>query len=327
MIGRLPPPEAHPMLTRNALEDIARRIAPHLHRTPLWRSQTLSRLTGLEVFLKAELLQKTGSYKPRGMLWSLMSMTPEQRSAGVITFSAGNAAQGLAYAGRILGARVTVTMPAAASPTKAQATREYGAEVILHGTPQECLAHCRRLASERNLTFVSSYDDLPLMQGHATLGLELVADLEGLDAVVLGVGGGGMLGGLALALEACGSSAALIGVEPTGAPAMYRSLEAGHAVTLEAVSTIADGLAAPGAGAQCFEVARRRTREIVLVSDDEIVDAMKLLMERCKLYAEPAGAAALAGLLSGRIALPRGARVACIVSGGNLDLQRLKALL
>lgn len=309
------------------LREIRSRIAPYIHETPLWRSETLSRLTGHNVMLKAELLQKTGSYKPRGMLWSLMSMTPEQRAKGVITFSAGNAAQGLAYAGRLLGAKVTVTMPATASPTKAQATREYGAEVILHGTPRECLAHCREIAASRSLTFVSSYDDLTLMQGHATLGLEIIDRMPAVDAIVLGVGGGGMLGGTALALEACASSAALIGVEPIGAPAMFRSFELHEAVTLESVNTIADGLAAPGAGALCYETARNRTREISLVSDEEIVGALRMLMERCKLYAEPAGAAALAGLLGGRIALPEHSNVVCVISGGNLDLERLKKLI
>lgn len=315
------------MLTRPQLQQIASSLAPHLHRTPLWRSATLSGLAGCNVYIKAELFQKTGSYKPRGMLWALLSMSAEQRAKGVITFSAGNAAQGLAYAGSILGAPVTVTMPATASPTKAQATRDYGAEVLLHGNPHECLAMCRQLAAERGLTFVSSYDDLALMHGHATLGLELIDDLERIDAVIAGVGGGGMLGGLALALRACNSTAELIGVEPEGAPAMHRSFQTGSAVTLDRVNTIADGLAAPGAGAQCFEIARHRTREIMLVNDAEIVAALKLLMERCKLYAEPAGAAALAGLLSGRARLPRNANVVCVVSGGNLDLQRLKNLL
>lgn len=315
------------MFDRSRLQHIAAAIAPYVHRTPLWHSATLSRMSGARVYLKAELFQKTGSYKPRGMLWSLMSMPPEQRARGVITFSAGNAAQGLAYAGNLLGAPVTVTMPATASPTKAQATREYGANVVLHGNAQECLAKCREIAAERQLTFLSSYDDLHLMEGHATLGLELVEDLEGFDAVIAGVGGGGMLGGIALALQACNSQAELIGIEPEGAPAMFRSFEAGRAVSLESVNTIADGLAAPSAGAHCFEIARPRTREIALVNDEEIAAAMRLLMARCKLYAEPAGAAAVAGLLSGRLQLRPGATVVCVVSGGNLDFQRLKALL
>ncbi|MBL8270936.1 threonine/serine dehydratase [Steroidobacter sp.] len=316
-----------PSLDRVRLGQIAKQLAPHIHTTPMWRSDTLSRLTGHEVYLKAELLQKTGSYKPRGMLWALMNLEEERRKRGVITFSAGNAAQGLAYAGRILNVPITVTMPAAASPTKAQATRDYGAEVFLHGVPKECLQFCTQLASERGLTFISSYDNAELMEGHATLGLELTEQLPDMDALFLGVGGGGMLGGVAMALQACGSNAKLIGVEPHGAPAMFRSFEAGQAITLDGVSTIADGLAAPGSGRLCYEAARPRTERIVLVSDDEITVALKLLMERCKLFAEPAGAAALAGLLSVRNELAPGSKVCCVVSGGNLDLQRLKALL
>lgn len=311
----------------SGLREIARRIAPYIHRTPLWRSDTLSRMTGLEVYLKAELFQKTGSYKPRGMLWALMSMTAEQRERGVITFSAGNAAQGIAYAGAILGAPVTVTMPAAASPTKAQATRDYGAQVILHGTPKECLAHSRRIAAERGLTFVSSYDDEALMQGHATLGLEILDDVPDASAVFVGVGGGGMLGGITFALQARSSIAELIGVEPEGAAAMRQSLEAGRAVTLASVDTIADGLAAPGVGELCFAVVRDRVFEVRVVSDEQIVDAMKLLMSRCKMYVEPAGAAALAGLLHSGGRLPEGAKVVCVVSGGNLDFQQLRAML
>lgn len=314
-------------IDRAQLVDIRKRIDPYIHETPLWRSATLSRMTGHTVYIKAELLQKTGSYKPRGMLWALMSLTDEQRKRGVITFSAGNAAQGLAYAGGLIGANATVVMPATASPTKAQATRDYGAEVILHGSVHECFALCRTLTQERGLTYVSSYDDLSLMQGHATMGLEIVNRLPEVNAIVMGVGGGGMIGGTTLALQASGHSAELIGVEPNGAPAMSKSFAAGHAVTLESVSTVADGLAAPSTGKHCYEVVRNRVREIALVSDEEIIAALRVLMERCKLFAEPAGAAGLAGLLSGRIALPKGSNVVVVVSGGNLDLQRLKAML
>lgn len=312
---------------RTQLLEIRRQVAPYLHETPLWRSDTLSRMVGCNVFLKAELLQKTGSYKPRGMLWSLMAMDPAQRARGVITFSSGNAAQGLAYAGRLLGVAVTVAMPATANPTKVQATRDYGAEVLLHGTPLECLAFCRQLAADRDLTFISSYDDMALMQGHATLGLEILEQLPQTDAILMGVGGGGMLGGTALALQACHSDAELIGVEPTGAPAMSRSFEAGRAVTLESVSTIADGLAAPDAGALCYQTVRERVSRIELVDEAQIVAAMRLLMERCKLYAEPAGSAAVAGLLGGGLHFDDQANVVCVVSGGNLDPQRLKQLL
>ena len=218
-------------------------------------------------------------------------------------------------------------MPEAASPTKAQAAESYGAEVIRHGTPKECLAHCRDLAAEQGYSTISSYDSLSLMHGHATLGHELVEDLAEADAIFIGVGGGGMLGGLCLAMDAMGSRARIFGVEPTGAPAMSESLRAGRAVSLDVVDTIADGLAAPGAGQACYEIARRRVEDMVLVSDAEIAEAMFSLMRYCKLYAEPAGAAALAGLLKHRHRLPRKSTVIGVVSGGNLEFDRLGALI
>ena len=314
-----------PSLSR--LEEARTRIQPFVHRTPTWHSRTLSSMAGCEVHLKAELLQKTGSYKPRGMLWKLMNLTPAERKAGTITFSAGNAAQGLAYAASLTGTSATVVMPAHASPIKAAATRDYGAEVILLGNIAECLAHCQELSRQRELTFVSSYDDETLMEGHASLGLELIEDLQDLAAIFVGIGGGGMMGGLAMALEATGSKARLVGVEPEGADAMFQSLREGRPVTLPRVVTIADGLGAPGAGAHCFELAQRRLEKIVLVSDDQIAEAMRLLMARAKLMAEPAGAASLAGLLAGDHNLRASDRVAVVVSGGNLDFERLKPLL
>ncbi len=314
-------------LNKNQLLDIAEKISPHVHRTPLLRSSALSRLTGHQVYLKAELFQKTGSYKPRGMINALSALTAEERGRGVITASAGNAAQGLAYAANLLGVKATVTMPAAASPIKAEATRGYGAEVILHGNARECFAHSLRLAEERGLTFIQSYNNIPLMQGYATLGLEIIEELPVADAILVGVGGGGMLGGITMAAQACRSTTELIGVEPTGAPAMYKSFAEGKPVELDQVSTIADGLAPPSAGPLCYEVVRPRVREIALVSDDDIVAAMLLLMQRCKLYVEPSGAAGLAGLLTSAVTLPPNSTVVCVLSGGNLDPGRLKALL
>lgn len=303
------------------------RIAPHIHKTPLMRSATLSNMTGREVYLKAELFQKTGSYKPRGFLNRLMLLTAAERRRGVITFSAGNAAQGLAYAAAIVGTAATVVMPATASPVKAVATKQYGAEVILQGTPRECLTFCLQTASERGLLYVSSYDDLDLMIGHASLGSEILDELPGVQAIYVGVGGGGMIGGLALALQAFGSSAKLVGAEPTGAPKMERSLRAGRAVALEKVDTIADGLAAPVAGTLCFDLVRARADGIVLVEDAQIVESMKLLMMRAKLLAEPAGAASLAALIADTERTNAGAQVVCLISGGNIDLERLKTLI
>ena len=309
------------------LQGAHRRIARHIHRTPLWRSRALSDRAGCEVYVKAELFQKTGSYKPRGMLWKVFSLSHAELDAGVITFSAGNAAQGLAYAGGIAGTRAAVVMPETASPIKVEATRGYGGEVILRGNAAECLAHCLELARDRGLTFVSSYDDDTLMAGHASLGLEIFEDLPDVRAIFVGIGGGGMMGGLAMALRAQGSTARLIGVEPAGAAAMHQSLQEGRPVRLDQVKTIADGLAAPTAGTRCFELARERLEKVVVVSDEQIRDAMRLLMARAKLMAEPAGAAALAGLLAADHGFTTVDQVAVVVSGGNIDLPRLKDLL
>jgi len=315
------------MVSLAGLREAQERIRPYIHRTPLWHSRTFSEMAGCSVYLKAELFQKTGSFKPRGMVWRLLQLTPQQKAAGVITFSAGNAAQGLAYAASIVGTKATVVMPQHASPIKAEATRGYGGEVILHGTAAECFALCLELSEKRGLTFVPSYDDQVLMAGHASLGLEILDDLPEVAGIFAAIGGGGTAGGLTMALQSTGQKARLIGVEPEGAPAMYRSLQEGRAVKLDQVNTIADGLAAPSAGEHCYAVVRERLEKVVLVSDDQILEAMKLLMARAKLMAEPAGAAALAGLLAGGHGLSTGDKVVTIVSGGNIDLTRLKGLL
>jgi threonine dehydratase len=303
------------------------RIQPYIHKTPLLHSSTLSSMTGRQIYLKAELFQKTGSFKVRGFLNRLMLLSDEERRQGVITFSAGNASQGLAYAARITGVPTTVAMPATASPMKVEATRQYGAEVILHGTPKECLGFCLETARERGLLYLSSFDDLDLMIGHASLGLEILEQLSDVAAIYVGVGGGGTIGGLTIALQVCGASAKLIGVEPAGAPTMTESLRQGRAVSLDEVNTIADGLACPIAGTLCFELVRARSSSIIIVNDAQIIEAMKLLMLRSKLLAEPAGAASLAGLLSETERTPPGANVVCVISGGNIDLSKLKALI
>jgi threonine dehydratase len=309
------------------LEAIAARIAPHLHRTPVVHSTYLSKLTGYDVYLKAELFQKTGSFKPRGMLNKLFTLSPQERERGAITFSAGNAAQGLAYAGVITNTPVTVVMPEAASTMKAAATRDYGARVILHGNIAEAVARCMEIQKAEQLAFVSAFDDDDLMAGHASLGLEILQDLPDLDAAEVGIGGGGLIGGVALARNAVGSRAKIVGVEPVGAAAMTRSLEAGKPVRIDKVQTIADGLGAPFAGERTFPIVRDSVEKVVLVTDEQIIDAMKLLLARAKWLTEGAGAASVAALINGKIELPRGAKLCCVVSGGNIDLTRLKTLL
>jgi len=310
-----------------ALQAARARIAAHIHRTPLMRSHLLSWMTGCDVHLKCELFQKTGSFKPRGMINKLLSLSPAERARGAITFSAGNAAQGLAYAGGIVGMKAVVVMPETASPVKVQATRDYGAEVLHKPDSMQCYALALDLVKERGYTLVSPFDDVALMEGHASLGLELMEDVPDAATVIVPIGGGGLVGGVILGLRASGSKAAIYGVEPTGAPGMYRSLEAGKPVRLDRVSTIADGLAAPYAGEACFAIAKEGASGVVLVEDAQIADAIKLLLFRCKLLAEGAGAASVAALLAGNIPVKSGSKIVCVLSGGNIDAARLQTVM
>jgi threonine dehydratase len=301
-------------------------IRPHLHRTPLVKSESLSRLTGWDLRLKLENLQKTGSFKPRGALHHIASQSEATRRRGVITISAGNHAQGVAYAAAVLGIPATVVMPAQASRTKAEAARGYGAEVILHGDVAAAFQKVRDLERERGLHFVHPFDDPHVIAGQATLGMEIVEDFPQADLVVAGIGGGGLVSGVSWAVKELRPLARVVGVEPEGADSMFRSRQQGSAARLEKTDTIADGLAAPFAGEMNFRFVQRYVDDLVRVSDAEILAAMKLLLERCKTVAEPAGAAALAAVLSGKVSLPAGSGVCCIVSGGNVGAAQLAEL-
>jgi threonine dehydratase len=245
----------------------------------------------------------------------------------VISISAGNHAQGVAFAARVLGIRATVVMPQTASPTKVEATRDYGAEVILHGDVAAAFQKLRQLEKERSLHFVHPFDDPKVVSGQATLGMELVEDLPDLDAVVAGIGGGGLISGVAWAVKELRPVARVFGVEPEGADTMFRSRKEGKPVHLEHTNTIADGLAAPFAGELNYRLVERYVDGLYRVSDDEILAAMKLLLERCKTVAEAAGAAGLAALVAGKLPLPPGSRVCCVISGGNVGAGQLASLL
>lgn len=297
-------------------------IAGRLVRTPLLASPALSERTGARVFLKAELFQRTGSFKPRGVLAKLASLSPEEKRSGVVTWSAGNAARAVAWAASLENLRCRVFMWRTASAFKVAATRELGAEVDLEaGDPWE--AHERLLAhlEETGSTFVHPFDDPVLQAGHGTLGLEVVEDEPDVDLVVCPVGGGGLISGLASALDC-----RVVGVEPEGAATMSEALAAGESVRISP-RTVADGLATPFAGETCLIVCRELVERIVLVSDAEIEQAMRFLYERAKLACEPAGAAAVAALLAGRVPLEPGARVVAVVSGGNVEPRTAAAIL
>jgi threonine dehydratase len=300
-------------------------IAGRVHRTPVLASTYLGDQAGVRLLFKLELFQKTGSFKPRGVLNKLHHLRMPEKQKGVITLSAGNHAQALAWGASQAGIPVTVVMPTTAIRSKVDATRDYGGEVIQ--TEGDLLATCLAIQKERDLTLVHPFDDLMIIAGQGTIGLEILEDVPEVDVVVVGVGGGGLISGIATVLKAKKPAVQVIGVEPAGAAVMTQSLERGEPIHLQQVKTIADGLAAPFAGEHTLAHVQACVDTMVMVSDEEIVSAMVLIMERCKVLAEPAAAAPLAGLLSGKANLPQGATVVCVLSGGNIDQTRLKSLL
>lgn len=299
-------------------------LEPRVHRTPMIGSRTLGAMIGHPISLKCENFQRTGAFKVRGALWCLAGLNQEAQSRGVVTISAGNHAQAVAWAAREMGIAATVVMPEGASEIKVEASRGYGARVMVDGSASEAFARAYALAEEEGFTFVHPFDDPRVIAGHASVGLEVLDQCPDVGTIVVPVGGGGLISGVALACS--DRDLAIIGVEPEGADAMCQSLEAGEPLHLDAVSSMADGLAAPMAGRLNFEIVRDRVKEVVRVSEHEIADAMGVILNRTKMVVEPAAAAGVAALLSGRVPLREGP-VVVLLSGGNVDLDRLRSLM
>lgn len=303
------------MITRDDVLRARGTIAGRLHRTPVLSSRTL----GERVFLKAELFQKTGSFKPRGVLAKLESLSEEERRRGVITISAGNHAQAVGWAAAAEGIDALVVMWQGASEQKIAAARGYGATVDTEAPgPAEAFARLGELQAETGRTLVHPFDDPVVQAGAGTVGLEIVEDVAGVDTIVVPVGGGGLVAGIAAAVDC-----RVVAVEPELSPALHAGLAAGRSVPVQPHS-IADGLGAPFAGERALEVCRERGVESVLVSEEEIAAAMRLLYTRAKLACEPAGAAAVAALMVGRVG---GGTVCCVVSGGNVAAETAAAIL
>ena len=316
------------MITLQDIRLAQTRIAGRLHRTPVFGSSTLAGRAGAARFdLKCENFQKTGSFKVRGVLNRLSQLSDNARARGVVTVSAGNHAQALAWGARAAGVRCTVVMPANASQTKVDASIGYGATVIQHGTSMDAFQRARDLADTDGFTFVHPFDDDHIIAGTGTVALEILEQTGAPDVIVIPIGGGGLISGMAIGIKESNPATRVIGVEPVGAAVMRQSLDAGHAMRMDAPASIADGLAAPMAGERNFAAVQRYVDDIVLVSDDEIAEAMKLLLSRCKVLAEGAGAAATAALISGKIPMRGTEHVVAMVSGGNVDLARLSQLL
>jgi len=298
------------------------RIGDRLHRTPTFSSATLSERTGARVFLKAELFQRTGSFKPRGILNKIESLSADEKSRGVVSISAGNAAQAVAWAAGEAGIDALVIMWQGASEQKIAATRGYGATVDLEAeNPTEAFDRLHEVAEKTGRTVVHPYDDPLVIAGHGTLGLELLEDVPSLDVVLVPVGGGGLVSGVATAVDA-----RVVAVEPERSAALHEALAAGHPVPVRPDS-IADGLSGPIAGEHCLEICKARGVESVLVSEEDIVEGMRFLYERAKLACEPAGAAAVAALLAGKAQLEPGSTAVAVVSGGNVAVETAVAIL
>lgn len=319
-----------------AIEAARAVIAGRVHRTPVLSSRAaaavVERATGKRVgdgtlYLKAEHLQKTGSFKSRGMTNKVATLTADERRRGIITVSAGNAAQGYAYAGAALGVPVTVVMPAGAVRSKAEAAAGYGARVVLEGDHVGAtFAAMDRIRDEEGLTFCHPFDDAAVMAGHGSAGLELVEDLPEVDVVVIGIGGGGLISGVATAVKAVRPGARVYGVEPEGSDAISQGLAASQSVRITPKS-VADGLNAPFAGELTLAVVRELVDEVIRIDDAMILAGVRFAIERMKQVLEPAGAAALAATLFGRVPIRAGERVCVLASGGNVEVSRLGELL
>jgi len=311
-------------VTLDTIRRAAATIAGKVHRTPLLPSRTLSAMTGFDLRFKAENLQKTGCFKPRGALNRIARMSAEDKSRGVLAASAGNHAQGLAWAAVRLGIPVKVVMPETAPASKIEATRAMGAEIVLHGEIfDDALARSLELQRETGMTYVHPCLDPDVVSGAGTIGLEILEDWPDVDAIVAPIGGGGLISGISVAVKTQRPEVKMFGVQPSGAPSMKRAMETGHVVVLDSVRSIAEGMAGRAVFEETLAFARRYLEDVLLVSDASLLRAITLLLSRSKLLAEGAGAGPLAAMLDGSLKLPPGSKVAAVISGGNQDLQRL----
>jgi threonine dehydratase len=302
-------------------------VSAHAHHTPMLHSRLLNERTGFDVRLKAEMFQRTGSYKLRGPLNKLRLLSDEQKKAGVICSSAGNHAQGLALAASIYGIKAVVVMATNATPSKIEATKAYGAEVILHGKIwDEANEKAKELVTTHGYTYIHPFDDLELITGQGTLGLELYDDFPEVEVAVVPIGGGGLISGVSMALKGLNPNIRVIGVESSGAPGMRDSVAAGKLVALTEIDCIIDGLRVMRVGEKTFGIVQRYVDEVVALPDAEIFEAMRWTMGAMKIVPEGAAAAPIAALLAGLVKAKPGTKVACVLSGGNLNLDQLRGL-
>ncbi|MEA5091313.1 L-threonine ammonia-lyase [bioreactor metagenome] len=308
------------------VEAAAKRLLSVVHKTPLELNHTFSEIAGHDVYLKLENLQRTGSFKVRGATNCIMTLSPEQKKRGVIAASAGNHAQGVALGAAAAGIKSTIVMPEAAPLAKVMATRSYGAEVVLAGSGfDEAYAEAVKIQQKTGATFVHPYDDVSVIAGQGTIGLEILEQCPDIQAIVVPAGGGGLLAGIATAVKARAPQVKVYGVQSSGAPALYLSKHANKWVDTPEANTIADGIAVRQPGKITFDLINKYVDDIFVVKDEDIAATILLMIERAKLIAEGAGAISLAGILHGNI--PNVGKTAAVISGGNIDVNTISRLI
>lgn len=299
-----------------------------VRKTPLFYTSTFSKQCGCNLYLKCENKQKTGAFKLRGAYNKVANLTEEEKSRGVIASSAGNHAQGVAYAATAFGVKATIAMPVTAPQAKVQATKGYGAEVIQAGQVyDECYAKAVEVQKETGATFLHPFNDIDVMAGQGTIGVEILEELPNTDVIVVPIGGGGLIAGIATAAKAIKPSIRVIGVQPEIVASTKASLEKGKVVTLPGAKSLADGISVSTPGDVCFEYIKKYVDEVVTVSEDDIAYGMFSLMERNKLVAEGAGASAIGSLLAGKVSGIEGKNVVALISGGNVDIATVSKII
>ena len=306
------------MLTLERFEEASEIVKKVTKETKLIYSDYFSRQTGNQIYFKPENMQFTGAYKLRGAYYTMSTLTEEERQKGLITASAGNHAQGVAYAAKCYGVKAVIVMPTTTPLIKVNRTKSYGAEVVLYGNVyDEAYTKARELAQEHNYTFVHAYNDYDVICGQGTIALEILNDLENVDEILVPVGGGGLISGVALAAKALKPNIRVIGVEPVGAASMSASLDAGQVVELPNVHTAAEGVAVRRVGDLCYDICAQYVDGIIQVTEEEIMESLLMLLEKHKIIAEAAGVLPLAAI---KKLNTRNKNIACIISGGNIDV-------
>ena len=315
-------------LSLEKFEEASEIVKKVTQETKLIYSEYFSERYGNKIYFKPENMQRTGAYKVRGAYYKISQLTPEERSRGLITASAGNHAQGVAYAAKLAGVKATVVMPVSTPLIKVNRTKSYGAEVVLYGNVfDEACAHAYELADEHGYTFVHPFNDLEVATGQGSIAMEIIKELPTVDYILVPVGGGGLISGVSFTVKQLKPSVRVYGVQAEGAPSMVNSLKDGKIECLESVHTIADGIKVKEPGEHTFEYCSKYVDGVVTVSDDEISSAILHLIEKQKLVSEGAGATPVAAVMFNKIPDIKGKKVVCLVSGGNIDVTILSRVI